>query len=549
VTLKTRLAAMMIVLLVAVMAAQWMLTQREQAVLLERLEAITREIDETTRGFSEMSLEVFADADSLHASGASGGAALAGMERILADVEREDSSAVKVMIVVDQDSSRFEYHGEDAVAWQEKLKEEDSPVLRRFLERHGNFRIVRQDVSGSRVLLATEAESLDVDLRRWQQSAPGDTTVQLFFTGTGPLPEPGEEHLVKVHLPLPGPRGPGSVELLYPVAGLTEELAHAKRRSWTWMACLLGVGATGAVLLAVQFTRPIRSLETSFGRVVSGDLDVRVSPQRRDEIGRLTSSFNEMVSSLREKRSMEERLSEAERLAAVGQLAAGVAHEVRNPLNAMRLTMGQLGDKTAPPPGTPERERFDHYTGLVTAELERLERMVGTFLDLSRGDDPIRESVDVGRQLRDCVALFEPEAQSRGVALEVEAPEPLPVRGDPARLPTVWNNLVANALAAVEPGGRVRVTARADGDDVRVEVADDGRGIAPERIGRIWEPFYTDRAEGSGLGLSLVRAIVERHGGEVSAESEPGRGATFRVRLPAADATRVHRADDAGAPA
>ncbi len=527
-TLKTRLAAMMIVLLVAVMAAQWMLTRREQAVLLDRLDAVTREIDETTRGFSEMSLQVFSRT-------ASGDSAPTVEEiRDLLGGELRDSAEVQVMVVVDHDSSTFRYEGEDAHMWREKLREEDPALLERFLEEHRDFRVLRSGVEERRLVVSDGAETLDAEVRRWEHRPPADSTLQLLFTGTGAAGDSGGERLVKVHLPLPGPRGPGSVELLYPVAGLTEELAKAKRRSWAWMAGLLGVGATGAVLLAVQFTRPIRSLERSFGQVVSGDLDVRVDPQRPDEVGRLTASFNEMVAGLREKRSMEGRLAEAERLAAVGQLAAGVAHEVRNPLNAMRLTLGQLRDRTAPPEGSEERERFDHYTGLVTGELERLERMVSTFLDLSRKDDPVREAVDVGRQLRDCVALFEPEARQRDVSLAMEGDADAVVSGDPARLPTVWNNLVANALIAVEAGGRVAVRPRTTPEEIVVEVTDDGCGIAPDRLARVWEPFYTDRADGSGLGLSLVRAIVERHHGSVDAESQPGRGSTFRVTLPRA---------------
>ncbi len=322
---------------------------------------------------------------------------------------------------------------------------------------------------------------------------------------------------------------------MYSTADLADELERSRRRSWYWLTGILGVGATGAVLLAVQFTRPIRSLESSFGRVVEGDFDVRVDPRRPDEIGKLTGSFNEMVARLRESRDMEKRLSESERLAAVGRLAAGVAHEVRNPLNAMRLTMQQLADKSAPADGTEERERFDRYSALITSELSRLERMVSTFLDLSRSDEPARDRVELGEGLRASLELFGSEAADRGVELADALEGKLVIRGDRERLPTVWNNLVSNALQASRAGGRIVVRAHEVGEEVVVEVEDDGTGIAPEALEHVWEPFWSGRRDGAGLGLSLVRSIVERHGGSVVAESEPGRGTTIRVRFPRAD--------------
>ena len=284
------------------------------------------------------------------------------------------------------------------------------------------------------------------------------------------------------------------------------------------------------MLVAFQFTRPIRTLESSFGRVVDGDLDVRLAPRREDEVGRLTNSFNEMVARLRETREMERRLTETERLAAVGQLAAGVAHEVRNPLNAMRLTMQQLRDKHAPEGA--EGTHFERYVGMVTGELERLERLVSTFLDFSKDEELALGDVDVSGQLRDTVELFTPEAERKGVNIAVESGDALMVRGDRERLPTVWNNLVANALQATEAGGGVTVIAPPEGGDVVVDVRDEGSGIAEEDLPHIWEPFFSGRAGGTGLGLSLARSIVERHGGAVEAESRPGEGTSVRVRLP-----------------
>jgi len=229
---------------------------------------------------------------------------------------------------------------------------------------------------------------------------------------------------------------------------------------------------------------------------------------------------------------MEQRLGEAERLATVGRLAAGVAHEVRNPLNAMLLTMQQLSDKTAPPAGTPERERFDRYAHMVVSELARLERLVGTFLDLSRPGATAHEEVDVGDSVRAAVELFASQAEERGVSLAVDVEGPVVVDGDPERLPTVWNNLVSNALHATPPGGKIVARARATGEGAVVEVVDDGQGIEPEKLPHVWEPFFSGRADGTGLGLSLVRSIVEAHGGRAEAESVPGSGTTIRVHLP-----------------
>jgi signal transduction histidine kinase len=330
--------------------------------------------------------------------------------------------------------------------------------------------------------------------------------------------------------------GPRHVELLYSTAGITAELDRARRRSYLWLTGLLGVGAAGAVAVALQFTRPIRSLQESFRRVQDGDLEVVLRPERPDEIGKLTGSFNAMVARLRESREMEHRLAESERLAAVGTLAAGVAHEVRNPLNAMLLTLEQLRSKTAPAPGTPERDRFDRYVASVTGELKRLERMGGTFLALSRSGHLALETVDVTESVRGSAELFADEARERGVELAVNAPAPVPIRGDPERLRTVWNNLLTNALQALPRGGTVSVRVTGGDDRTVVEVVDDGEGITADVLGKIWEPFYSARPEGTGLGLALVRSIVEKHGGMIDVVSQVGRGATFRVSLPAGGA-------------
>jgi signal transduction histidine kinase len=168
---------------------------------------------------------------------------------------------------------------------------------------------------------------------------------------------------------------------------------------------------------------------------------------------------------------------------------------------------------------------------MVTSELGRLEGLVTTFLDLARQDRLALERVDVTASVRDSVALFRPEA-GEGVALHADIEEGLEIRGDPGRLPTVWNNLLRNALQAVGSAGEVRVAARREEGGVRVDVVDDGAGIPEEVLPRIWEPFFSARPDGTGLGLSLVRAIVDRHAGRVEAESVPGQSTRISVWLP-----------------
>ena len=517
-TLKLRLTFMMIVLLGAVMALQYLLLQREQRLLGERLSRFGRDIEESTRVLSGEDPWQGALCDSLEIEtiletlGAAGDGLRVG----------SDHPGTSVIVRVFPDSARIELleaggeleeiagDGPAAFAWRERAQ-----ALRERLGVDHTVRVVHEE--------------------RIFQNERGDT-VRIRPVG-GPAPAGADataENLVKVHLAMPrGADGARrSLQLLYPVADLTAELERARKRSGLWLLALLGVGAAGAVLVAVQFTRPIKALEGSFGRVVAGDLDVRVSPERSDEIGRLTTSFNDMVGRLRETREMEGRLSEAERLATVGRLAAGVAHEVRNPLNTMLLTMQQLGRKSGPDADDPERERFDRYVSSVTGELQRLERLVGAFLELARTGDLAIEGVDVRATVREAIALFEAEAKESGVAIESELPADLAVPADPSRLPTVWNNLLSNALRASPRGATVRVRARAIDGGVEVTVADAGAGIAANDVPHIWEPFWSGRPDGTGLGLSLVRSVVERHGGRVDVASASGEGTTMTVFLP-----------------
>ncbi len=501
-TLKTRLAVMMIVLLAAVMATQYLLLQREQRLLAERLSRFGRDIESSTRVLAEKGRWRGSLADSIHVE------SIVHRIRNPGSMALGDSASMSVVLRIESDSSAFDLA-------------DCPPDIRRILESRAG-----------EIGEAGVPDSGRVELLFLGTTGEGEG----LFTDAAGVGEEVEEfsETVKIHLAMPGMDGASgeALQLIYPVSDLTDELDRARKRGGLWLAALLAVGATGAVLVAVQFTRPIKALEGSFGRVVDGDLDVSIEPERPDEIGRLTTSFNEMVGRLRDTRQMENRLSEAERLAAVGRLAAGVAHEVRNPLNTMLLTMQQLGAKSAPPPEDPERERFDRYVTSVTGELERLEHLVSTFLELSRSGDLALDRIDVAESVRAAAALFEAEAAGKGVALDVDLPGALEIEADAARLPTIWNNLVSNALEASEPGGSVRLRGRRIGDEVVVEVADDGAGIPVDDRPRIWEPFWTGRPGGTGLGLALVRSVVEHHGGRVEAESEAGTGTTLRVYLP-----------------
>ncbi len=239
----------------------------------------------------------------------------------------------------------------------------------------------------------------------------------------------------------------------------------------------------------------------------------------------------------REQRDRLRRLDRAERLAVAGQLAAGVAHEIRNPLTSIRSTIQYL--LADYPETSPKRALAE---GLLS-EVDRIDRTVGGLLNLTRRADLELSDLDLGELLDQTLRLLAPQAQQQAVALVREAWEPgLRVRGDQGQLKQVFLNLGLNALQAMPKGGRLAISLSAtrsalSGEASRralVRLEDDGVGIPPEHLERIFDPFFTTKREGTGLGLSLSYWIVQRHDGELDLSSQPGRGTTVSVRLPLA---------------
>ena len=231
---------------------------------------------------------------------------------------------------------------------------------------------------------------------------------------------------------------------------------------------------------------------------------------------------------LTELRQMEEAVRRADRLAVVGGMAAGLAHEIRNPLASMCGSIEVLGAS----PGLDGQER--RLMNVVRSEAERLEALVREFLSFARPLLPAFEPLDGARVVTETVDLFRQEVAERGIELVVRADAPVWVRADPGQLRQVLWNLLGNAADATERGGRVEIRmARQAGEGV-LEVTDTGHGIPDEDLQRIFDPFFTTKERGTGLGLAIVHRIVEAHSGHLSVRSQVGRGTTFRVVLPIA---------------
>jgi signal transduction histidine kinase len=291
-----------------------------------------------------------------------------------------------------------------------------------------------------------------------------------------------------------------------------------------------------AGVLVWRFTRPIKDLSNAARRVAAGDFDFRVpAADRPDEMGQLASRFNEMIARLGHMRELEALLHQTEQSAVVGRLASAIAHEIRNPLNYINLTLDHL--RTAFPPDDPKkRETFERLAQQLKTEVARINTRISEFLNYSRPSTLELRPLDLGEAARDALQMVEVKAQESGIETRVEqAGEVPPVLGDEEALRSVFTNLIINGMQAIDgEGGKlvINISPEDGGRNARVEVTDTGRGIAPEDISKVFEPYFSTKETGTGLGLAIVKKAVDDHGGTISVRSKLGEGTTFVITLP-----------------
>jgi len=281
-----------------------------------------------------------------------------------------------------------------------------------------------------------------------------------------------------------------------------------------------------------RITRPVEELADGARDVASGRWDTQIDVKGTDEIGQLATAFNDMTRTLA---SQKEKLVQTERVAAWRELARRLAHELRNPLFPLQITVENLQRARQLAPAQ-FQEVFNEATATLKAELTNLNTIIGRFSDFSKMPAPQLTQVNVNETLRNAVRLFEPQFTAVGkppITTEYFLADALPeIDADPDLLHRAFQNLVLNALDAMPAGGTLMLRSSNGEDSVRIEVSDTGKGLTPEECSRLFTPYYTTKQQGTGLGLAIIQSIVADHHGTISVTSEEGRGATFRIELP-----------------
>lgn len=279
------------------------------------------------------------------------------------------------------------------------------------------------------------------------------------------------------------------------------------------------------------------------GTVVSRDLEIfypenrylnfYLSPIQSEEPSSQAVGWVMLVRDLTTTRQEAEQTLESERLNALTLLAAGVAHEIGNPLNSLDIHLQLMARKLRKlPPG--DRAPLEEHLSTARNEIKRLDTILKQFLQAIRPSTPNRERCELPKVLRDALRLLEPELEARGISVELEIAEDFPaMQADAGQFQQVFYNLLRNAYQAIGgKGGLIRIAARANEFEATISIEDNGTGISPEHMGSLFEPYRTTKQSGSGLGLLIVRRVVREHGGEIEIQSEPGAGTRVRIHLP-----------------
>ncbi len=322
------------------------------------------------------------------------------------------------------------------------------------------------------------------------------------------------------------------------MAQTQEKVRELSKTMFFWA---FGVTAVLAISLSWFLTRlvtnPIQDLMVTMERAERG-LEARVNVTSTDDLGRLGDAFNSLLSKLESARRRVERyhyeqMKRADRLASIGEMAAGIAHEIKNPLAGIAGVIQVLKKDIAG--GDPKRAVLEE----VLSQVERMDKAVRNLLSFARPPEPKMTMVDVNELINRLLDFLAPQFAKNSIAVERKLTAGLPwLTLDPDLVQQALINISLNAIQAMPEGGKFSVVTgvvKPDGEgrgSVDISLSDTGKGIQPENLSRIFSPFYTTRQQGTGLGLSITQRIIEQHGGEINVASVPGRGTSFAISLP-----------------
>lgn len=401
--------------------------------------------------------------------------------------------------------------------------------------------------------VAGKMTNREPDLNPEQTAVPEPSRMSSFSTGNttdsawiapAPMAEDGARHDEDPELPWL--RINWEIKALVPIACVllggmllflvaTLSWRDPERHTVLLVAGAGAVAICGALLVVLTYTvqRPMVELQQKIANLGSGDLTVSVSfAHRNDEIGDLGRNFNQMVRQLRESREEIERLhrtqmSRAEHFATLGEVATGLAHEIRNPLAGIAGVIEIIGRDL--PASSPARAVVKD----VRQEIARINHIVTDLLQTARPHPPKVRKSDLNTTVEHAVMLGRQQGLARGIEIGLHKDPSLPeVEHDSDQIHQVLLNLLLNSQQAIDSRGKIEVTVERKGSVAVIEVSDNGRGIAPDHLPNIFRPFYTTKGDGTGLGLSLARRIVEDHHGRIDVTSTLGKGTTFAVVLP-----------------
>ena len=406
---------------------------------------------------------------------------------------------------------------------------------------NGQLRVGLEDNNIIHRILVADAEGKVIDSSERNDI---DKTIQQTLGDLTPTPYPNRLRAAitdarepdrALTYPVETEKGNRRVVIIISPHRLAEIVAKEALGRWIGIT-LLSLSLIFTVAVASwRFTRPIRELAHAAQRVSSGDFDFNMRIERRDEIGRLAQTFNVMLAGLRDAREMEVKLQRAERSAMTGRIAAGIAHEIRNPLSFINLTIDFLRDKFSPAADA-ARDDYTRLLDNVKEEIARLNGMVNDFLSFGRPARLKLRQLDARAVADEVAALVRAKAEQQNVQVHVREDGVgefnMCLQADFEQIKTCFSNIAINAVQAMPDGGELAITLRPHQNNIRVEFADTGLGIQPDALGQIFEPYFSTKETGIGLGLALTKKLIEDHGGQILASSEVGVGTTFTVILP-----------------